>query len=118
VYTPEQCGAAVANYANAREKLAHRLDGLAQMIDLDTSCRGLERVSKRRLARLVAWGHSPATNPQTGRFADPAQLVVEVARLREEGQIREANTLARMIREVRLLTVLAGRMSRSQQLDR
>lgn len=114
-YSPEQAGHALSRFADTREKLAHRLEPLAEAIDLDVGARRLthNKLNRRQLVWLIARGYCPPLTGQANRFADPAVLLVEIARLREEGQRKEANQLSQMVRHIRLLTRLADEMSHS-----
>src|SRR6266571_1480764 len=95
-YNAEAAGRAVASFSYSRQRLSTHLDGLAEVIDLDTACRPLPILLKRRLSRLIRDSHQPAYNPQTpGRYPDPNQLLLEVLRLREDGQMKEAHLLSR-----------------------
>ncbi len=115
-YTPERAGSALAKFATTRARLEDGLEALAEVIDMDSAIRPLGRILKRRLARFVNEGYSPAINPQTGQFPDPETLVLLVAEMRQRGEIKEAHTVSRLIRDVRLLTVVARRMTVSQRL--
>lgn len=114
-YSAEQAGHALSRFADTREKLNHRLEPLAEAIDLDVGARRMthNKLNRKQLFWLISRGYCPPLTGQANRFADPEVLLVEVARLREEGQRREANQLSQMIRHIRLLRRLAAEMSTS-----
>jgi hypothetical protein len=115
-YTPEQANKALASFAYDRERLLKRLNGLDGVLDLDLAVRPMERMLKKRLARLINESHLLPLNPQTHRLVDPDLLVEEVKRLRAQGSAQEAHMLSRTIRDVRLVIALSTRMSKSMRL--
>jgi hypothetical protein len=116
-YSPEQATHVLARFADTREQLAHRLNHLDEAIDLDSAIRPTERQVKHRFARFIILSHSVPVNPQTGKLPDPNLLLITVAELREQGRAKEAHQLSALIRDVRLMIVLSGRMTRSQKPD-
>lgn len=117
-YSGTQANKALAGYTHQIERLIKHTNRVDEMIDLDTACRGVEAILTRRMARIIRDEYVLPTDSKTHQLPSPDALVVEVARLREAGEITRAHVLSRMIRDIRAMNALAVRMSRSMVLPK
>jgi hypothetical protein len=108
-YSQEEAGRLVKEWTLTRERLRKRLRGLESAIDLDTGVRQLEPRLKKRLAKLIKEGYEPTK--VNDKYPEPKALLMLVAELKHKGENREAALLSRTIRDIRLLRVVAQKMS-------
>jgi hypothetical protein len=117
-YSAVAANGLLADYANIREGLAHRLNALDLALDLASAVRPTETGIRRRLARFIVEGHRLPINPQTRELPDPDLLKDKAVELRAQGLAKESHQMSRVARDVRLMIMLAGRMIRSQASPR
>jgi hypothetical protein len=97
------------DWTQTREKLRRRLRGLEEAIDLDAGVRQLDPIHKKRIAKLIREGYEPGK--VNNKYPEPAALMKMIGELKAHGQMKEAAILSKTIREIRLLRVVAQKMS-------
>ncbi len=113
-YTAEEVGRALSLWANSHERLTHGckrpLEGVAVAVDLDIGIREIDERLKRRLARFIRLGYEPPRR-EGNRYPSPDELLLVVRALQEQDEKHEAHQLARVLKDIRLLILVAKKMS-------